>query len=60
MKKFICTVCGYVYTGDAAPEKDVYKRQGFFIAPLCLAIKKTKPRLPHPAADEIWSCLHYQ
>ena len=21
MKKFICTVCGYVYTGDAAPEK---------------------------------------
>ncbi|MGL5732136.1 MAG: rubredoxin-like domain-containing protein, partial [Bacteroidales bacterium] len=20
-KKFICTVCGYVHTGDAAPEK---------------------------------------
>ena len=21
MKKFVCTVCGYVYEGDAAPEK---------------------------------------
>ena len=21
MKKFRCTVCGYVYEGDAAPEK---------------------------------------
>ena len=21
MKKFICTICGYVYEGDAAPEK---------------------------------------
>ena len=21
MKKFICTVCGYVYEGDAAPER---------------------------------------
>ena len=21
MKKFICTVCGYVHTGDTAPEK---------------------------------------
>lgn len=20
-KKFICTVCGYIYEGDAAPEK---------------------------------------
>ena len=20
MKKFVCTVCGYVYEGDAAPE----------------------------------------
>ena len=21
MKKFICTVCGYIYEGEAAPEK---------------------------------------
>ena len=21
MKKFICTVCGYIHEGDAAPEK---------------------------------------
>ena len=21
MKKFVCTVCGYVYEGEAAPEK---------------------------------------
>ena len=21
MKKWVCTVCGYVYEGDAAPEK---------------------------------------
>ena len=21
MKKFVCTVCGYVHEGDAAPEK---------------------------------------
>ena len=21
MAKFVCTVCGYVYEGDAAPEK---------------------------------------
>ena len=21
MKKFVCSVCGYVYEGDAAPEK---------------------------------------
>ena len=36
MKKFVCTVCGYVYEGDAAPEKcpvcgvpaDKFKEQG--------------------------------
>ena len=35
MKKFVCTVCGYVHEGDAAPEKcpvcgvgaDKYKEQ---------------------------------
>lgn len=21
MKKFVCTICGYVYEGEAAPEK---------------------------------------
>ena len=36
MKKFVCTVCGYVYEGEAAPEKcpvcgvpaDKFKEQG--------------------------------
>lgn len=28
MKKFICTVCGYIHEGDAAPEK----------CPLCLSL----------------------
>ena len=28
MKKFICTVCGYIHEGDAAPEK----------CPLCKAL----------------------
>ena len=40
MKKFVCSVCGYVYEGETAPEKcpavsythlDVYKRQAIYI-----------------------------
>ena len=39
MKKFRCTVCGYVYEGDAAPEK----------CPLCKApaSKFVDPRINH-------------
>ena len=36
MAKFVCTVCGYVYEGDAAPEKcpvcgapaEIYRAEG--------------------------------
>ena len=34
-KKFICAVCGYIYEGDAAPEK----------CPICKA-PASKPTLP--------------
>ena len=32
MKKFVCTVCGYVYEGEAAPEK----------CPVCAALRLSK------------------
>ncbi len=27
MKKFVCSVCGYVYEGEAAPEKGLLRRR---------------------------------
>ena len=48
MKKFICTVCGYIHEGDAAPEK----------CPLCKApIVGTRP-IFLPAFLSESSCLH--
>ena len=46
MKKFVCTVCGYVYEGEAAPEK----------CPVCGA---PASKFKEQAADETsWACEH--
>ena len=45
MKKFVCTVCGYVHEGDAAPEK----------CPVCGA---PASKFQEQAADMAWAAEH--
>ena len=46
MKKFVCTVCGYVYEGETAPE----------VCPVC---KAPASKFKEQAADETsWACEH--
>ena len=45
MKKFVCTVCGYVYEGEAAPEK----------CPVCGAPAE---KLVEQAGDMTWASEH--
>ena len=45
MKKFVCTVCGYVYEGDAAPEK----------CPLCGAPAE---KFKEQAGEKTWAAEH--
>ena len=46
MKKFICSVCGYVFEGDAAPE----------FCPQCKAPKEKFNEAP--AEDMTWAAEH--
>ena len=45
MKKFVCTVCGYVHEGDAAPEK----------CPLC---KQPAEKFAEQSAERTWAAEH--
>ena len=45
MKKFVCNVCGYVYEGDAAPEK----------CPQCNA---PASKFTEQAGDKTWAAEH--
>ena len=45
MKKFVCTVCGYVYEGEAAPEK----------CPVCGAPAE---KFVEQAGDMTWASEH--
>ena len=46
MKKFVCSVCGYVYEGETAPE----------VCPVC---KAPASKFKEQAADETsWACEH--
>ena len=45
MKKFVCSVCGYVHEGDSAPEK----------CPVC-GVPATK--FKEQAADKVWAAEH--
>lgn len=45
MKKFVCTICGYVYEGDAAPEK----------CPVCGAAAK---KFNEQSGDMSWAAEH--
>ena len=45
MKKFVCTVCGYVYEGEAAPEK----------CPLCGAPAE---KFKEQAGEKTWAAEH--
>ena len=45
MKKFVCTVCGYVYEGEAAPEK----------CPVCGAPAE---KFVEQAGDMTWAAEH--
>ncbi len=45
MKKFVCTVCGYVYEGDAAPEK----------CPVCGAPAE---KFKEQAGEKTWAAEH--
>ena len=45
MKKFVCTVCGYVYEGEAAPEK----------CPVCNA---PASKFQEQAAGMAWAAEH--
>ena len=40
MKKFVCTVCGYVYEGEELPED--YECPCAVLAPTCLKKKQNK------------------
>ena len=45
MKKFVCTICGYVHEGDAAPEK----------CPIC---KAPAEKFKEQAAEKTWAAEH--
>ena len=45
MKKFVCTVCGYVYEGEAAPEK----------CPIC---KAPAEKFVEQAGEMTWAAEH--
>ena len=45
MKKFVCTVCGYVHEGDAAPEK----------CPVC---KVPAEKFKEMSEDRVWAAEH--
>ena len=46
MKKFRCTVCGYVYEGDAAPEKcPLCKAQIYYILRINVSDSRITPQL---------------
>ena len=45
MKKFVCTVCGYVYEGEAAPEK----------CPLCGA---PAAKFKEQSGEKTWAAEH--
>ena len=45
MKKFVCTVCGYVHEGDSAPEK----------CPVC---KVPAEKFKEQAAEKTWAAEH--
>ena len=45
MKKFVCTVCGYVHEGDAAPEK----------CPLC---KQPAEKFKEQSEERTWAAEH--
>ena len=45
MKKFVCTICGYVYEGDAAPES----------CPIC---KAPASKFQEQSAEKTWAAEH--
>ena len=45
MKKFVCSVCGYVYEGDAAPER----------CPVC---KAPAEKFTEQSSDMVWAAEH--
>ena len=45
MKKFVCTVCGYVHEGDAAPE----------FCPIC---KAPASKFKEQAGEKVWAAEH--
>lgn len=45
MKKFVCTVCGYVYEGEAAPE----------VCPIC---KAPASKFKEQEGDKVWAAEH--
>ena len=45
MKKFVCSICGYVHEGDAAPEK----------CPLC---KAPAEKFNEMSGERTWACEH--
>ena len=45
MKKWVCTVCGYVYEGPEAPE----------ICPVC---KAPKEKFAEQSGDRAWAAEH--
>ena len=45
MKKFVCTICGYVHEGDAAPEK-------------CPQCKAPASKFMEQSADMTWAAEH--
>jgi len=45
MKKFVCTVCGYVHTGDAPPEQ-------------FLVDKAPAEKFVEQTAEAVWACDH--
>ena len=45
MKKFVCTVCGYVHEGDEAPD----------FCPVC---KAPKSKFKEQSEDMVWASEH--
>ena len=45
MKKFVCTVCGYVYEGEAAPE----------VCPIC---KAPAEKFKEQTGEKVWAAEH--
>ena len=45
MKKFVCTVCGYVYEGESAPE----------FCPVC---KAPAEKFKEQTGDKTWAAEH--